>query len=167
MENSAFDKAVLRREELQQKVRELNLEVKFTENEIAQLTSFINLYIELSKPVEATIVRHLQPIRRAIDLSVPEKPRKATGNSKKEEVAEAARAIIEARGEPVSRADLFKEIVSQGYTIKGTDPEMVLSTMLWRMHDRVTRLKSGGYWLTDKPSPDGSYTPPSDLSDLF
>ncbi|WP_333823625.1 hypothetical protein [Pinisolibacter sp.] len=85
--------------------------------------------------------------------------RRSQGNSKKEEVAEAARDIIRERGEPVGRSDLYKELVARGLRIEGTDPEMVLSTMLWRMKDRVARLKSGGYWLADVKNDEVGYDP--------
>ena len=75
--------------------------------------------------------------------------KKAPGCWKKEEVAEAARSIIQERGEPVSRA-VFNALAERGVIISSeTDPEMVLSAMLWRMKDRVVRLKGGGYWLAD------------------
>jgi hypothetical protein len=72
--------------------------------------------------------------------------KKATRNSKKEDVAAAALEIIRERGEPVSRSDLYTALIERGFTIEGTDPEMVLSTMLWRMKDKVMRFKNGGYW---------------------
>ncbi|MDX8468953.1 hypothetical protein RFM26_24905 [Mesorhizobium sp. VK23B] len=91
--------------------------------------------------------------------------RKAIRNSKKEDVAEAARAIIRERNAPVPRAELFQALVQRGLTMEGSDPEMVLSTMLWRMRTRVARLKSGGYWLADEPYPEGNYypAPPEDV----
>jgi len=72
--------------------------------------------------------------------------RKAIRNSKKEDVAAAALEIIHERGEPVSRSDLYTALIERGLTIEGTDPGMVLSTMLWRMKDKVMRFKNGGYW---------------------
>jgi hypothetical protein len=87
--------------------------------------------------------------------------RKAIRNSKKEDVADAALQVIREKDEPVSRGDLFKALTDLGLTIEGTDPEMVLSTMLWRMRDRIVRLKSGGYWLADVPYPEGGYNPVS------
>lgn len=88
------------------------------------------------------------------------KKRRATGNPKKEDVAEEARQIIQERGEPVSRADLFKALAERGVVISSeTDPEMVLSTMLWRMRDHVVRLKSGGYWLAEIPYEPAGFDP--------
>jgi hypothetical protein len=88
------------------------------------------------------------------------KRRRVTGNPRKEEVAAAAREIIADRGSPVSRSDLFKALFDRRLEIRSeSDPEMVLSTMLWRMRNQVVRLPGGGYWLADKPSPDGTYAP--------
>jgi hypothetical protein len=47
-----------------------------------------------------------------------------------------------------------------------TDPEMVLSTMLWRMRDRIARLKTGGYWLAEKAYPEAAYDP-QDLVEAY
>jgi hypothetical protein len=90
------------------------------------------------------------------DILSAKKPQR---NSKKEEVADAAYEIIRERGEPVSRSDLYKELIARGLRIEGSDPEMVLSTMLWRMKDRVVRLKSGGYWLADEKNEAAGYDP--------
>jgi hypothetical protein len=84
---------------------------------------------------------------------------KARNNSKKEDVAEAAVAIIKEIGEPIARSSLLTRLLNLGLTIEGNDPEVVLSTMLWRMRNKVVRLRKGGYWRADAPSPDGSYVP--------
>lgn len=87
--------------------------------------------------------------------------RKPTNNSKKEDVAEFARQLITDAGRPLSRAELFDGLTGLGLTIDGTDPQMVLSTMLWRMKDRVVRLEKGGYWLTEVPyAPEYYYADP-------
>jgi hypothetical protein len=76
-------------------------------------------------------------------------------NSSKEMVAAYAKRILEEHGEPMSRTDLYRELVARGLKITGKNPEMVLSTMLWRMGKDVgvIRLKSGGYWLADRSNP--------------
>ena len=78
-------------------------------------------------------------------------------NPPREEVAGAVREIIQERGEPVTRVDLFNELARRGLVIRGKDPEMVLSTMLWREKDRVVRVKGGGYWLVERDWPAGGY----------
>jgi hypothetical protein len=61
-------------------------------------------------------------------------------NSKKEEVAEAAHAVILANGSPLSRLELYTMLIERGLTIEGADPETVVSTMLWRSKDKIVRL---------------------------
>jgi hypothetical protein len=80
-------------------------------------------------------------------------------NPKKEDVAEEARNIIHARGEPVMRDELYDLLAERGIHIQGKDPQMVLSTMLWRTADQVVRLKGGGYWLADMPYEPAGYDP--------
>lgn len=106
------------------------------------------------------------PKAGAVD-KIETKRRRAAGNPKKEDVAEATRQIILERGEPISRADLFRTLGERGITILSeTDPEMVLSTMLWRMRDKVVRLKTGGYWLTERPYPKAGYNPAETSAEL-
>jgi len=88
-----------------------------------------------------------------------ERKKRTTGNPKKEDVVEASREIIRERGEPVSRADLFRALKERGIELRGADPEMVLSTMLWRMRDQIVRLNGGGYWLADRPWELAGYDP--------
>jgi hypothetical protein len=103
--------------------------------------------IDISSPPNGDI----PPPKSEDDYGVVRR-RRAVGNPKKEDVADAARQIIADRGEPVSRAELFKELAERGIEIRSdSDPEMVLSTMLWRMRDKVVRLKGGGYWLAERP----------------
>ena len=87
---------------------------------------------------------------------------RVTGNPRKEEVAEAARAIITERGEPVSRPDLYKALLERGVVVRGTDPEKTLSTMLWRTEGQIVRVRGGGYWLADVPYEAAGYDPKTD-----
>lgn len=86
---------------------------------------------------------------------------RATGNPKKEIVAAESLRIIEEAGEPVTRGDLYERLRGRNIVVEGKDPEQVLSTMLWRTRDSVpiVRLKTGGYWLADKPHEASGYDP--------
>lgn len=86
-------------------------------------------------------------------------PKKVTGNSPKEEVAKAAREIILERGSAIKRDELYDLLTSRGLVIQGKDPQMVLSTMLWRMKDEIVRVKGGGYWVADVSNPELEYDP--------
>lgn len=80
--------------------------------------------------------------------------KRTTGNSKKEEVAGAARQLLEDAGRPLSRAEMYPLLIEQGLRIAGSNPEMVLSTMLWRAGEAagIVRLKGGGYDLVERQS---------------
>lgn len=67
-------------------------------------------------------------------------------NPDRELVVDTALEIIRERGEPVNRKDLFDALAMRGLIIRGKDPEMVLSTMLWRSPDKIVRLPPHGYW---------------------
>lgn len=75
--------------------------------------------------------------------------RRTTGNPKKEVVAQEVHAYLKAHGKPLSRRELFQKLSDNGFIIRGANPEMVLSTMLWRTADQfgIERLGSGGYAL--------------------
>lgn len=84
--------------------------------------------------------------------------RKVIRNSKKEDVAAAAREIIVERGKPIMRDELYGLLVARGLVIEGKDPQMVLSTMLWRTRDTIARLDNG-YWPADIPNDEIGYDP--------
>lgn len=75
---------------------------------------------------------------------------KRNTNPKKEDVANAAREILEECGEPLPCSKLHKKLIDRGVVIEGKDPQAVLITMLWRQKDKVQRIKGGGYWLTEQ-----------------
>ena len=69
--------------------------------------------------------------------------------------------ILRDVGLPLPRAKLFEAVKVGGMIIHGKDPEMVFSTMLWRMQDRFIRLEKHGYWLRNVPNPAVGYDPRS------
>ena len=52
--------------------------------------------------------------------------------------------------------DLLKGI---GLEVKGADPLVTLSTMLWRMRDKIIHFQGKGYWPQHKPYPPTGYVP--------
>lgn len=103
----------------------------------------------------------VQAVLEHVSDSSPAPRKRATGNSKKEDVAKASRLFIEQANRPLARSELFPLLVEQGFRIAGTNPEMVLSTMLWRAGEKagVVRLRSGGYWLIEQDWPEARYYP--------
>lgn len=134
-------------EEMRDFIAERKAKIADIEAEIASFVTALHLELGLTNTTaiaEKNIKRSTKRIRIG-------------GNSTKEEVAAAARTLIEARGKPIPRAVLYHALIDQGLKIQGKDPEMVLGTMLWRMKDHIVRLKTGGYWLAERPLPEGEY----------
>ncbi len=80
-------------------------------------------------------------------------------NPKKEDVAAKARELILEHGEPMGRTELFEALSEAGVVIRGSNPEMVLSTMLWRMSSQIVRLQPHGYWPADVPNAEVGFDP--------
>jgi hypothetical protein len=64
-------------------------------------------------------------------------------NIPKEEVARECVAILTEIGRPLSRQELLDALNERGIELYGKDPAMVLSTMLWRSRDAITRTPVG------------------------
>lgn len=78
-------------------------------------------------------------------------------NPNRELVAATVADLIRERGHPLSRRELFELLSQRGVIIQGKDPEMVLSTMLWRSRDQIVRLPKFGYWLKHEDYSDAGY----------
>jgi hypothetical protein len=74
-------------------------------------------------------------------------------------VGNIAEKTIKQAGRPIPRTDLFAALNAAGLHITGKDPEMVLSTMMWRMQDRFVRIPRFGYWMRDRPCAVANYKP--------
>lgn len=165
MSDSALENAEAQKNQLLERKRRLQSDLAVVDAQLNRIERFIVDWHEFAgtnPPAADQPNDSLPAIRKRTRVQLGPSERTA-GNSKKEEVADAARAVIADRGEPVSRSDLLTAIRERGLTIEGTDPEMVLSTMLWRMKDRVIRLKQGGYWLKEQSYEPAGYFP----NDIF
>lgn len=115
----------------------------------------------------------------AVDTTSEPSPRTVSGgkpkNPKKEDVAAVAREILLQNGRPMSRDDLHEALIARGVIIHGANPAVVLQTMLWRMRQEITHLKSFGYWPKDVEYEPAGYDPAvlaeiaskTDLGDLL
>lgn len=64
------------------------------------------------------------------------------------------------RGEPIKRDELYDLLIAQGYVIEGKNPQMILSTMLWRVKNSgLIRLNGGGYWIKEQRYEPANYFP--------
>lgn len=153
--------------QLLQRVDDLKHEAARVDQFIAEWQTFAGVQLESNVERPENTDFSTEPTQGFIPGAAARRGR-TTGNPKKELVAEVALEIIRDRGEPVMRSDLYKALVERGVLLQGTDPEMVLSTMLWRMMREgapLVRLKSGGYWLADEPNEDAGYDPAADAEE--
>ncbi|MCW2283566.1 hypothetical protein M2323_001338 [Rhodoblastus acidophilus] len=152
MSDIAYQNALGRRDELAAKINTLQQLLDEARAEIREIDAFISQWRKFAGVQD----EHSEPPAPPAIIRPSAKRR----NTRKEIVAEHAREIIAEAGAPVSRSDLYDKLVNEfKLTIEGTDPEMVLSTMLWRMRHKVARVPGGGYWFAELPSPDGKYDP--------
>lgn len=148
MSDDAILNAVSKRAELEARISRAEESIRRYKVQAAEISRFIKQWEKFSgrSADEVQVAKSLQTpqhLRLAEMFGDPAK------NPKKEEIAKQVVEILEAAGIPLSRADLFKRLQDRGVTLHGANPEMVLSTMLWRTRDafNIIRLKSGGYAL--------------------
>jgi hypothetical protein len=87
----------------------------------------------------------------------PKPKRVRPKNPDRNVVVDAVLEVIGEKDMPMSRRALFEALKERGIEIQGRDPEMVLSTMLWRSQDRVVRFPTLGYWDAARSYPDADY----------
>jgi len=85
--------------------------------------------------------------------------RRGESNPRKEDLVPFIRELIQQRNKPLSRNTIFAALEGANIHLKGKDPKMILSTMLWRMPGQFVRLQGHGYWLAEKPYEPAGYTP--------
>lgn len=157
------------RDRMRERLRQIDAEMSALQRERENLTNDLD------------ITEHFLAVwRRANNLPGPELPRERAGivgnarvlavvdkrrNPPRERVVEGALALIKDAGRPLSRAELFDGLKSMGLEVFGKDPQMVLSTMLWRSQDQVVRIKDHGYWPKGAAYKAGGYHPA--LNDFF
>lgn len=167
MSDQALENAKNKREQLVTRRTELEIELTALRADLADADDFIANWYRYAgvQPVENANISGTVSILSASPMSPT--PKKVLTNSKKEDVAAEVRRMIEAKGEPILRKDLLPALIAKGFKIEGSDPDMVLSTMLWRAGDSagVIRLKKGGYWMKEAPWPAAGYSP--SLADMF
>jgi hypothetical protein len=151
MSDKAYENAIRRRDELAREINGAQQRIDAFRSELRGVDTFLEQWRKFAG-VEGPRAgdSYTENIRTAAI---------ARKNPKKEDVADAAYEIIQEHGEPMARSELYKRLIERGMVLNGSDPEMVLSTMLWRMQNRIKRLKKGGYWLADIPFKGGGMDP--------
>lgn len=147
-DRAAFETAQKRVAELTEKIsKEKNIiadsqaRIASHDKELADLQGWISMWHKLTGTENPTAAERIQ-------ISEPQKSARAK-NPDREVVVDHTLEIIRAHGKPMSRRDIFDALAARGITIYGKDPEMVLSTMLWRTQERIVRLPNHGYWPKD------------------
>ncbi len=160
MEDFAINAAHEKRAKLEQEmaaqrnaIRDANARLANLEAQFAEIESFIAMWHRLTNTPYAPQAAE----RNEIGLPVVKRTRPK--NPDREVVVSKVLEIIQERGVPVGRKDLFETLTAMGITIRGKDPEMVLSTMLWRSKDKVVRLPNHGYWPAHLPYDAAHYDP--------
>ena len=153
MSDKALQNAMAERDRL---AVEINQYIQHAENlkrEISIIDRFITDWHKFAGTDE--------PVNNSSDAVVQTyTTRKRTfNNPTKEEVGEWVRKILLETGAPMTRKQLFEALNGRGVVINGSDPQMVLSTMLWRMGDKFIRLPKNGYWPADQPYRPLGYDP--------
>ncbi|TXN21541.1 hypothetical protein [Methylobacterium sp. WL9] len=173
MPDTALKNAMLERDriaseinKIQQKLHDLRAERQKVDDWISAWHRFSGTSEENAEPTGVPTEQdmNIQGAGRSHDESGEKTQRdgKARGNPRKEVVAAEAIKIIEEEGRSVSRSELYEKLIERSVVVDGKDPQQVLSTMLWRAYNNganIIRLKSGGYWLADRPHEETGYDP--------
>jgi hypothetical protein len=159
MTDKALQNAEAKRNQLLERKKALRVEMDSVDLQLSVTEVFIANWHEFASADPESPVENLTVTNENIAGTTQAVKRKTTRNSKKEDVAEAAREIALERGAPIMRDELYDLLTARGLVIEGKDPQMVLSTMLWRVRDKVARVKGGGYWPADIPNAEVGYDP--------
>jgi hypothetical protein len=152
MSDKALQNALRHRDDLASQINKAQQQIEEWRRAAAETDAFIAAWRRFAGEDAGPPPPPPPPPPPVVDEETPApRRRKATKNSKKEDVADEAYQMIDQAGRPLSRTELFDRLTAAGMVIEGADPQMVLSTMLWRMKDRIVRLEKGGYWMADKP----------------
>lgn len=157
MADAALQNATRRRDEIAARINQAQAQIDDWWRELGRIDQFISDWHRFAGGVktEPETAQEALPVK------------KTTGNSDKEEVARIARELIKAEGRPILRPELLKRLRERGLIIEGSDPETVLSTMLWRMKDeaKIVHIRRHGYWLMEEEYKPAHYSP--ELEPLF
>lgn len=162
MADTAIENALARRAKLEHEIRSKESEINNMKQELKRIDGFISDWQEFADPLDRAAV---QSVKNVPDTSADSgaknsvTKRKRPKNPRREFVAEKVDSIIRERGAPIPRAELFEMLTQRGVEIHGKNPEMVLSTMLWRSGDKIVRIPQFGYWVADLPYEKAGYDP--------
>jgi hypothetical protein len=155
MPDAALDNAMARRshmvDELNQIANDINGLIERharVRSNLEEVENFIKMWHDMAGILPP------QEIERSVSVEGADGSKRIRPkNPPRETVAEACVNYIRGAGRPLMRADLLDQLTKDGIVIRGKDPAMVLSTMLWRSKGIIRRLPEGGYWPAGQPTP--------------
>lgn len=171
MTDAAIANAQKRRDEIAARINQLSQEVETLRREIAGVDQFIatwHLYASNSAPAVGHTGSPHHSQRGALPIPPPPPPVSAIPSPKnpsRDDVGRAAWGLMGTLGRPIPRTELFALLAKEGIHIYGKDPEMVLSTMMWRMQEHFVRIPKFGYWKKNEPYPSAGYVPGANVED--
>jgi hypothetical protein len=146
--DAAFTNAKARRSELEGEIATFTDQLKEATAELARVNNFLRDYAAFAG-IEPPPGVPPAPVAAVADKPKRERP----VNLPKEKVGDFVEGWLTEFNRPISRDRIFSLLEENGVHLQGTDPKMVLSTMLWRMKDRFQRVPGRGYWFVGKPIP--------------
>ncbi len=144
MSDHAYSLALQEKERLETLLKDFQKKIE----EIGADLSSINHYIDVHNKLVGK-----EPVSKNILYN----KKSHFSNMPKEYIAEQCIKIILSNKKPMNRSELYESLNKSGVIINGSEPEKVLSTMLWRMKDKVVRLPGFGYWPADLDFPAADY----------
>ena len=156
MADTALQNAEKRRDEIAATINQLQAQIEEKRKELERVNAFIADY--------AVFQSYPPGLPLELQKTPSPAPRLRLLNPPRHMVGDKAEKVLLQNGRPMTREELFKAVTRDGMRIQGKDPEMVFSTMLWRMQDRFVRLRPHGYWLTRMPCAAVGYLPSPPLS---
>ena len=164
MTDKALENAEAKKKQLVSRRIQLHSEIAALDEQIGKIDSFIRDWHAFAESAFELSTGEGSDSIVAIAASEEVAPKRTTGNSRKEDVADAAYMAILEWEKPVSRDELLNAVTERGMIIEGKDRVGVFTTMMWRMRDKIVKLESGGYWLADIEYPPENYYPPKKSS---
>lgn len=165
MADRALENAEAKKKQLVDRRLQLHSEIAALDEQIGKIEAFIRDWHAFAENAFELATDETGDSATATIDSHESTPKRTTGNSRKEDVAETACMIIREQKKPVSRDELLNAVTERGMVIEGKDRAGVFTTMMWRMRDKIVKLDSGGYWLADVEYPAEGYVPPKDKND--
>jgi len=146
VDDSLYQKALVRRSELLEQIRNIEIFI----NEYQRLKGLESSQghdipeLLFSSKSEASFSEQTKN-----KISV-KKQQKRAKNPKPAEIIESVKRILRAQQRPMTRTELLKALAERGVVVSGVDPAKVLGTNLWRS-DQIERAETGGYWIKGEP----------------